>query len=237
MLWQKENTNMTAISTRNLMKRFGTFTAVDSVNLSINEGELYALIGPNGAGKTTLIKMLVGLLIPTSGNAVISGHDVMHQPLLAKREIGYVSDDPSAYDYLTGLEFLMLTGRLRGMTGAEVKKRIEELLRIFPVTDIVPTTIAWYSRGEKQKVAVLAALMTKPKILIIDEPIVGLDPASINILGTMLSKYAQTGNTVFFVTHILAFAQKFAKRVGVMKAGKIVNETAVSTAVGLEKLL
>lgn len=237
MLWQKENTNMTAISTGNLTKRFGTFTAVDSVNLSINEGELYALIGPNGAGKTTLIKMLVGLLIPTSGNAVIAGHDVMHQPLLAKREIGYVSDDPSAYDYLTGLEFLMLTGRLRGMTGAQVKKRIEELLRIFPVTDIVPTTIAQYSRGEKQKVAVLAALMTKPKILIIDEPIVGLDPASINILGTMLVKYAQMGNTVFFVTHILAFAQKFAKRVGVMKAGKIVNETAISTAVGLEKLL
>jgi len=212
-------------------------TAVDNVNLSVNEGELYALIGPNGAGKTTLIKLLVGLLIPTAGSAAIAGFDVASWPLSAKKEIGYVPDDPSAYDYLTGLEFLMLTGRLRGMKEGEVKKRIEALMPLFPIADVVPTPMAQYSRGNKQKVAVLAALMTKPKILLIDEPIVGLDPASIDILGETLVKYARKGNTVFFVTHILPFAQKYARRVGIMKDGAITKETIVSRAVALETLL
>lgn len=212
-------------------------TAVDNVNLSVNEGELYALIGPNGSGKTTLIKMLVGLLIPTAGSAAIAGYDVASRPLLAKREIGYVPDDPSAYDYLTGLEFLMLTGRLRGMGEGEVKKRIEALMPLFPIADVVPTPIAQYSRGNKQKVAVLAALMTKPKILLIDEPIVGLDPSSIDILGETLVKYVRGGNTAFFVTHILSFAQKYARRVGVMKDGAITKETMVSREVSLETLL
>jgi len=228
---------MVAIFTKNLTKRFGTLTAVDRVNLSVNEGELYALIGPNGSGKTTLIKMLVGLLIPTAGSAAILGYDVASRPLSAKREIGYVPDDPSAYDYLTGLEFLMLTGRLRGMKEGEVKKRIEALLPLFPIADVVPTPIAQYSRGNKQKVAVLAALMTKPKILLIDEPIVGLDPSSIDILGATLVKYARGGNTVFFVTHILSFAQKYARRVGIMKDGIIKKETVVSKEVALESLL
>jgi ABC-2 type transport system ATP-binding protein len=228
---------MVAIATKNLTKRFNTFTAVDAVNLSVNEGDLYALIGPNGAGKTTLIKMLVGLLIPTGGTATIAGFDIMRRPLSAKREIGYVPDDPSAYDYLTGLEFLMLTGRLRGMKEKEVKKRIDEIVPLFSISDIVPTPIAQYSRGNKQKVAILAALMTKPKILIIDEPIVGLDPSSIDILGATLIKYAREGHTVFFVTHILSFAQKYAQRVGVMKEGTIKKETVVSKAVALETLL
>ena len=228
---------MVAIETKNLKKTFGKYIAVDAVNLSINDGEIYALIGENGAGKTTLIKMLVGLLIPSSGNSFISGHDVMKKPLLAKQEIGYVPDDPSAYEYLTGLEFLMLTGRLRGMKGTEAKKRIEELLTIFPISDIVPTSLAQYSRGNKQKIAVLAALITQPKILIIDEPIVGLDPSSIDILGKTLVKYAESGHTVFFVTHIMSFAQKFAKRVGVMKNGKIVHQSQVNQGVELETLL
>lgn len=228
---------MVAISTKNLTKRFGTFTAVDAVNLTVAEGDLYALIGPNGAGKTTLIKMLVGLLIPTAGSATIAGFDIMRRPLSSKREIGYVPDDPSAYDYLTGLEFLMLTGRLRGMKEAEVKKRIDEMIPLFPIVDIVPTPIAQYSRGNKQKVAILAALMTKPKILLIDEPIVGLDPSSIDILGAVLVQYAREGHTVFFVTHILSFAQKYANRVGVMKEGIITKETVVSETVALETLL
>jgi ABC-2 type transport system ATP-binding protein len=228
---------MVAIQTKNLTKRFGYFTAVDDVNLSVNEGDIYALIGPNGAGKTTLIKLLVGLLIPSSGSAVISGFDVASRPLSAKKEIGYVPDDPSAYDYLTGMEFLMLTGRLRGMKEGEVKKRIDALMPLFPIADVVVTPMAQYSRGNKQKVAVLAALMTKPKILCIDEPIVGMDPSSIDILGETLVKYAKGGNTVFFVTHILPFAQKYAKRVGVMKEGAIKKETMVTPELALGTLL
>ncbi len=228
---------MIAIATKNLTKRFGSFTAVNNVNLSVNEGEVYALIGPNGAGKTTLIKLLVGLLIPTTGSATIHGFDIVSRPLAAKKEIGYVPDDPSAYDYLTGLEFLMLTGRLRGLHGGEVKKRIDALLSLFPIADVVATPMERYSRGNKQKVAILAALMTKPKILLIDEPIVGLDPASIDRLGAALVTYAREGHTVFFVTHILSFAQKYARRVGVMKDGAIKKETDVSRGLALETLL
>lgn len=228
---------MVTIVTNNLTKRFGSFTAVDGVNLSVPEGVVYALIGPNGAGKTTLIKLLVGLLIPTRGIAAVSGFDIVKRPLSAKKEIGYVPDDPSAYDYLTGLEFLMLTGRLRGMKEAEIKKRIEELMPLFPIATIAPSPMAQYSRGNKQKIAILAAVMTKPKVLFIDEPIVGMDPASIDILGTALVKYAQDGNTVCLVTHILSFAQSYAQRVGIMKNGKITKEAAVSKTVSLETLL
>jgi len=228
---------MDAIVTSGLTKRFGTFTAVDSVSLAIKEGETYALIGPNGAGKTTLIKILVGLLIPTGGSAFIFGNDVRKNPIAAKRMFGYVSDDPSAYEYLSGSEFLTLTGRLRGMTGSEVSRRIGQLTPLFPIADIISLPMSQYSRGNKQKIAVLGALLTKPKLLIIDEPIVGLDPESIEILGKTILHYTKEGNTVFFVTHILPFAQKFAQRTGVMKNGKIVKETAITKTTDMEKLL
>lgn len=228
---------MHAITTKNLTKRFGSFTAVDRVNINVKPGEIYALIGPNGAGKSTFIKMLVGLLIPDGGSASVAGFDVTNRPISAKSETGYVSDDPSPYDYLTGLEFLMLTGRLRGLKEAAVKNRIGTLTGLFPISEIISTQITRYSRGNKQKIAILAALMTEPKVLIIDEPIVGLDPASIDILGSVLETYAQKGNAVLFATHILEFARKYAKHVGVMKAGSIVKETDVSRNQSLEKLL
>jgi ABC-2 type transport system ATP-binding protein len=228
---------MPAIITHGLTKRFDTFTAVNSVNLSVKEGDLYALIGANGAGKTTLLKLLVGLLLPTAGTASIFGHDITRDPLAAKQHFGYVSDDPSAYDFLTGKEFLILTGRLRGMDGSALRDRIAELSDLFPIRDILSRPMTQYSRGNKQKVAFLASILTKPKLLIIDEPIVGLDSASIDIMGNALKTYTAEGNTVFIVTHILSFAQKYARQVGIMKEGKIIKEVPVTKTKSLDALL
>jgi ABC-2 type transport system ATP-binding protein len=228
---------MYAISTHNLTKTFGTTIAVDHVTLNIGEKEIYALVGPNGAGKTTLIKMLVGLLHPTSGYAYLRGHDISKEPIAAKREFGYVSDDPSVYGFLSGFEFLTFTGRLRGIEASRIWKRIDELEELFPIKDILGHPMNEYSRGNKQKVAFLASLISEPNILIIDEPIVGLDPASIGILGKTLVSYAKAGNTVFFVTHILEFAKKYARRVGVMEKGRILKEVSVADLGSIETLL
>lgn len=228
---------MHAIETHHLIKKFGSFIAVNNVSLKIESGERYALVGANGAGKSTLLKMLVGLLFPTSGTAKVHGHDVENEPLIAKEHIGYMSDDPSAYDFLTGEEFLILTGRLRGLSESATAKRITELSTLFPIGGILDQPMTRYSRGNKQKVAFLAAILAKPKVLIIDEPIVGLDSGSIEILGKTLKEYAAVGNTVIFVTHILDFAERFASRAGIVKNGQIIDEVVVTKTTKLESLL
>lgn len=228
---------MKLLETQHLTKKFGTFTAVDSVSLTINAGERFALIGNNGAGKTTLMKMLTGLLIPDSGTAAIAGHDVAKESLLAKKNVGYMSDDPSAYDYLTGEEFLILTGRLRNMSETALQKRLTELTSLFPIQAILPQPMSRYSRGNKQKVAFLAALMAKPKLLIIDEPIVGLDSASIEIMGETLTDYTKQGNGVLFVTHIVDFAKRFATKAGIMSNGKLLKTLEVEKSTKLETLI
>lgn len=219
---------MFAVETHALTKRFGDLTAVDGVSLQIKEGERFALVGPNGSGKTTFIKMLVGLLLPSAGTAAVFGSDAVEQPLTVKEHIGYVSDDPEAYEFLTGYEFLTLTGRLRGMTKGKIEERIGELTPMFPIRDVLPHPMSGYSRGNKQKVAFLASMLTKPKLLIIDEPIVGLDQESIDTVGKTIVDYAKTGNTVVFVTHILSFAKSYASSAAVMKQGKIVRELHVT---------
>jgi ABC-2 type transport system ATP-binding protein len=228
---------MPAILTDQLTKRFGSFTAVDNVRLNINDGEIYALVGPNGAGKTTLVKMMVGILSPTRGTVKIAGFDICRSPLTARKNFGYVPDDPSGYDYLSGMEFLIFTGRLRGIEKGKLERRIKELVRLFPITDVIYRPMGDYSRGNKQKLAVLAAIISEPQVLFIDEPVVGLDPPSIRILGRILTEYAGNGKTVFFVTHILDFARDFAHRTGVMKEGKIVEEIQLTKKVDLNELL
>jgi ABC-2 type transport system ATP-binding protein len=232
---------MDAITTKHLTKRFGPstggFTAVKDVTFSVGEGEIYALVGPNGAGKTTLLKLLVGLLSPTSGTASIHTYDVIHTPVAAKRQFGYVSDDPTAYEYLTGREFLTLTGRLRGLPEVKLRARIKELIPVFPIADIIDQPMTQYSRGNKQKIAVLASLLSHPKILIVDEPIVGMDATSIDIMGKLLRDYAKKGNSVLLVTHILDFAETYATRAGIMKEGKIAHEMQITASTSLAKFL
>ncbi len=225
-----------AISTIDLTKDFPSLKAVDKVNLKIKFGEIYSLIGPNGAGKSTLVKLLVGLLAPSKGQAIIGGFDISKQPIEAKQQFGYVSDNPQAYDYLTGNEFLILTGKLRQLSENMIKERIHQLTPLFPIKDILNTQMANYSRGNRQKVAFLGALLPKPKILIIDEPIAGLDPTSIEIFGKTLKNFAKNGGAVLFVTHILSFGQLYADKLGVMDKGKIIKEEIITPKTAIDKI-
>ncbi len=225
-----------AIEVKNLTKKFGDFKAVSNVNICVPKGEIFALIGPNGAGKTTLIKLLVGLLKQTEGNFSIFGSDIEKEPEKTKEMFGYISDNPTVYEYLTGLEFLYLTGTLRGLAKNHLDKKINELKNIFPLGDIIYQPMAEYSRGNRQKLAFLAAIISNPKLLIIDEPIVGLDPSSIKILGEQLKKFVKDGRTVFFVTHILSFAQDYATYVALMDRGQIIKEEKIVAGVSLDKV-
>jgi ABC-2 type transport system ATP-binding protein len=223
------------IETDKLCKNFGPVKAVQDVNLKVKKGEIFALIGPNGAGKTTLIKMLTGLLKPDQGRVLICGFDIDREPVEVKACFGYVPDNPVVYDYLTGYEFLKLTGNLRGLGFAQISKRIGELVKIFPIGEILNYRMGSYSRGNRQKTAFLASLISEPQLLIIDEPIAGLDPTSITIFGETLKKFTKGGGAVFLATHILSFGQDYADRVGVMNKGKIIKEES-KTGKSLEEL-
>lgn len=225
-----------AIFTQHLSKHFDQTRAVDQISLTVSSSQVYALIGPNGAGKTTLIKLLVGLLIPTSGQAKVNGFDITTHPVAAKNTFGYVSDEPSAYEFLSGEEFLDLTAALRGMAKTTFKSRRNEIARIFTLDQQLTAPISTYSRGNRQKLAFLSAILTQPPLLIIDEPIVGLDPLSMEIFGKTLQTYAQTSRTVFFATHSLAFAQKYATYVGIMSQGKILHEQQMDPHTSLDEL-
>jgi ABC-2 type transport system ATP-binding protein len=229
---KKEKDNL-AVRTTGLSKDFDSFQAVKNVNLQVEKKEIYALVGPNGAGKTTLIKMLVGLLLPTTGQIEIDGIDILKSPEKAKAKIGYVSDDPIAYPFLTGEEFIILTARLRGMTKEEILKKLESIKKVFSIGEIFSQPMVNYSRGNREKIAFLSALIASPEILIIDEPIVGLDPQSIEILGEKIKSFAQSGGTVFFATHILPFAQKYATKVAIINHGEIVWEEKINPSTQL----
>ena len=217
-----------AVETIGLSKSFGGFEAVKHVNLQLKKGEIYALVGSNGAGKTTFMKCIVGLLSPTEGHASIWGNDIEGDPITAKKLFGYVSDDPLVYDYLSGLEFLALTGNLRGMAKLEIDRKIKELIKLFPIEGILERSMSLYSRGNRQKVAFLSAIMSEPQVLFIDEPVAGLDPLSIEMFGKTIRNYVKKDKSVFFISHSLPFAQKYSHRVGLMENGKIVKEARTS---------
>lgn len=217
-------------------KSYGRTAAVRGVDMRIKEGEIYALIGPNGSGKTTLIKMIVGLLRIDRGKVAILGNRVGGEAIEAKRLIGYVPDKPEGYGYLTGRELLYLTARLKGLTEEEAKKQIEASVGLFGIEKILEGRMDGYSRGSLQKTAFLAALLGEPRLLVIDEPIVGLDPVSIKVFGEELVKFAGGGGAVLLVTHTLEFASKYASRVGVMGGGRIVAEEKVGDMIRIEKV-
>lgn len=223
------------IAIQSITRNFGKTKAVDRISLDVHPKEIYALIGPNGAGKTTLIKMLVGLLPPSSGRASIAGHNITSDPLGAKKEFGYVPDNPAVYDFLTGYEFLKMTGALSGLPPKDINTKVQELAKIFPIADILKERMGSYSRGNRQKVGFLSSIIVPHKVLIIDEPIVGLDPSSITIFGDCLTRFAASGGSILLATHTLSFAQKYAHRVGVVDRGRLVDEKVVAK-VNLEKL-
>jgi len=209
------------LQTNQLTKKFGGETAVEDISLSVKPGSAYALIGPNGSGKTTLTKLIAGLLHPTSGTATINDVDITKDPKKAKQAFGYIPDNPVIWDNMTGLEFLHFTGSLYGLDQKTRTKRIKNLLPIFSVAGIENTAFEHYSRGNRQKFTILASLIHKPDLLLIDEPIVGLDPDSVDILESLLKNFTDDGGCIFMTTHTLPVADRVADNIGVLANGQL----------------
>ena len=187
----------------------------------MNRGEIFGFLGPNGAGKTTTIRMVVGVLRPTSGRVLIAGHDIVLDPIKAKRHIGYIPDRPFLYEKLTGGEFLRFVSGLWGHEGADAEKRADELLELFELTAWKDTLIESYSHGMRQKLLISSALVHRPDLIIVDEPMVGLDPKGARLIKELLRQFAQQGGTVFLTTHTLEVAEALCDRIAIMHAGKI----------------
>jgi ABC-2 type transport system ATP-binding protein len=227
------NNHEKRVETVHLQKNFGEKIAVEDINLSIYSGEIFGFLGPNGAGKTTTIKMIVGLLQPTSGQVIVNGFDVQKKPLNAKASSGYVPDTPNLYPKLTGRELLRFVGDLYGLDKSNTERRMEELLRLFDLTEAADDTIDSYSHGMQQKTALAAALVHDPKVLVLDEPTVGLDPKSARLIKDILRQLANRGAAIFLSTHILEIAERMCDRIGIINQGRLI---AVGTMQELRNL-
>jgi ABC-2 type transport system ATP-binding protein len=221
------------IETRNLCKSYGDKVAVNNVTFDVSGGEVFGFLGPNGAGKTTTIKMIVGLLLPTSGTVRVGGFDVRTQPLPAKAASGYVPDTPNLYAKLTGRELLRFVADLYNLDRKMAAQRAEELLHLLDLTAAADDTVDSYSHGMKQKASLAAALMHDPKVLVLDEPTVGLDPKSARLIKDLLRQMADRGAAVFLSTHILEIAERMCDRIGIINQGQLV---AVGTMEELRSL-
>ncbi len=212
------------IKTENLTKRFGTATAVNGLNLEVRAGEIFGFLGPNGSGKTTTIKMLTGLLEPTAGSAFICGLDIVKEPAKAKALLAYVPDQPKLYGKLTAREFLALMADLYRMPREISRQRAQQLLAMFDLENRADELLEGYSHGMRQKVILAAALIHQPRVLLMDEPTVGLDPASARLLKDVMAELARQGATIFVSTHILEIAERLCHRVGILKEGQLIAQ-------------
>lgn len=195
--------------------------ALDDVTLHVKGGELFGFIGPNGAGKTTAIKLMTGILSPDSGSVVMAGHDMAADRLTAQRLIGYVPDGNDLYDRLTGMEYLNFMADIYQVSAAQRKNHIEKYLALFDLEDAVNSQIRSYSKGMKQKLVVIGALIHQPPVWILDEPLSGLDPRAAHLLKEEMQRHCQAGNTVFFSTHVLEVAERLCTRIGVISRGQL----------------
>ncbi len=204
-------------------KAYGTKVAVDRLSLRVGHGEMFAFLGPNGAGKTTTIKLMCGLLFPTAGVVRIGGYDLQSDGEKARRLISYVPDQPFVYERLTGREFLQFIAGMYGMEPAHAEQRTQEMIDTFRLRDFVDDLTQNYSHGMRQRTVFAAALLHEPRVLIVDEPTVGLDPPSVRLLKDLLRKEAERGVTVFLSTHSLDVAQELAARIGIVHNGRLVG--------------
>ncbi|MEM3703246.1 MAG: ABC transporter ATP-binding protein [Candidatus Bathyarchaeia archaeon] len=214
-------TYLTAVKLSSVSKRYGDVTAVDYLDLEVRKGEILGLLGPNGSGKSTTLKMILGLVKPDAGSINVLGINVEDDPIAVKRKIGYVPESPRIYEFLTGLEFLDFTGDVFGMTHEEKKRRVEEFVKALDLEGREGDMISSYSEGMKQKVVIISALMHKPEILLLDEPLSGLDPKSARIVKDLLRELASQSVTTVMSTHILEIAQAMCDRIAIMYNGRL----------------
>ena len=210
------------IELKTLTKKYGDYTAVDDLNLFVRKGEIFGFIGPNGAGKTTTIKMIGGLLAPSSGSVTVAGIDIQQEPEKAKSKIGFIPDRPYLYEKLTGREFLRFTADLYGVPEDRFSKKALQNLEMFSLADWSNELIESYSHGMKQRLIMSAALLHDPEVIIVDEPMVGLDPVAIIMVKDLFKRLAQTGVTIFMSTHTLAVAEDICDRIGVINKGHLI---------------
>ena len=210
------------IQLKEITKKYGAFQAVDNLNLTVARGEIFGFLGPNGAGKTTTIKMIAGILEPSAGTITIGGIDILKQPEAAKRKIGFIPDRPYLYEKLTGMEFLKFTADLYGVPHEVYRENARKNLAMFSLADWSDELIESYSHGMKQRLIMSAALLHEPEIIIVDEPMVGLDPAAIIMVKELFQNLARDGVSVFMSTHTLAVAEDVCDRVGIIHRGRLI---------------
>ena len=219
---EQSQSNNLMIKINHLTKRYGEKVAVRDLCLDIPRGEIFAFLGPNGAGKTTTIKILTGLLRPDSGEVHIAGYNALTEPLKAKMRLSYIPDQPYLYDKLSGREFLYFVGELYGIGRDECTQSIAELVECFETKEYIDQLTENYSHGMKQRIVISAALLHNPDVLIIDEPMVGLDPKSSRLVKNIMRDLASKGTTIFMSTHVLSVAEEVANRIGIIHLGNLI---------------
>ena len=220
----------------NLTKVYGEKKAVDDLSLHIAPGEIYGFIGHNGAGKTTTLKSVAGILQFDAGEIYINGKSVKEQPLECKKEIAYIPDNPDLYDFMSGIKYLNFIADIFGVSAEDRAARIKKYADTFELTDSLAEPVAAYSHGMKQKLAIIAAWLHTPRLIIMDEPFVGLDPKAAHILKEMMREECDNGGAIFFSTHVLEVAEKLCDKVAIIKAGRLIRSGTMEEVKGDESL-
>ena len=215
------------IEVENLVKRFGSTVAVNGISFRVHDGEIYGLLGPNGSGKSTTMKVLSGILTPTSGKVLVGGVDVSQDPLRVKEITGYVPETPVLYESLTPVEFFNFVGSVRRIPEEKLQERVDTLVKAFGIEKYLGEMIGSLSFGTRQKVSLISAMLHDPEVLILDEAMNGLDPKSARILRELLLQFKEEGKSIVFSTHVLALAETICDRVGVIYNGEIIAEGTV----------
>ena len=219
-----------------LTKTFGEKKAVDDLSLEIAPGEIYGFIGHNGAGKTTTLKSVVGIQQFDAGEITIGGISLKEDPLACKRQLAYIPDNPDLYDFMTGIKYLNFIADIFGVSASDRQERIRKYADLFELTDDLAQPIAAYSHGMKQKLAIISAWIHDPKLIIMDEPFVGLDPKASHLLKGMMREVCDAGGAIFFSTHVLEVAEKLCDKVAIIKAGKLIRSGTMEEVKGDDSL-
>lgn len=224
------------LTIQNLLKRYGQKVAVDHISLSVEAGDIVGFIGHNGAGKTTTLKCCAGILVPDAGTIAIDGIDLQRDPLAAKQRLAYLPDNPDLYEYLSGIAYLNFIADVYGVEKKVRAERIERYATMFEIRDNLGDLIRQYSHGMKQKIAVISALIHEPKLMMLDEPFVGLDPVAAHRLKTVMHAMCEQGSAIFFSTHVLDVAEKLCDKIAIIREGKIVVAGEMAAVLGDDSL-